>query len=116
MFLQTTPLSRHHICILEEKDIMSKVFLAFVIGFSLLTIPACNSDNKDKDKELSAVEVPASVKSAFSAKYSTVTDAVWEDAHENNQDTYKVKFTVDGKKMKAEYSADGTLIKEKEDN
>jgi hypothetical protein len=56
------------------------------------------------------------VQTAFSAKYSTATDVKWEDAHENNVQTYKAKFLVNGKKMKAEFDANGGLVKEEEDN
>ena len=88
-----------------------------VIGFSLFTIQACNNDEKTKeDKTITANDVPASVQSAFSAKYSTATDVKWEDAHENNVQTYKAKFTVNGKKMKAEFDGNGGFVKEEEDN
>jgi len=88
-----------------------------VIGFSLFTIQACNDDTKTKeDKTITANDVPAAVQSAFSAKYSTAADVTWEDAHENNVQTYKAKFTVNGKKMKAEFDANGGFVKEEEDN
>ena len=88
-----------------------------VIGFSLFTIQACNSKEETKeDKTITANDVPASVQSAFSAKYSTAADVKWEDAHENNVQTYKAKFTVNGKKMKAEFDANGGFVKEEEDN
>jgi len=75
------------------------------------------NDKKDKDnKELNASNVPDPVKSAFSAKYSTATDIKWEDAHENDKQTYKAKFTMDGKKWKAEFDASGAIVKEKEDD
>jgi hypothetical protein len=100
---------------------MKKIVLLIAISFSLLAMQSCGSDDKndkkDKDsKELSASNVPAPVKSAFSAKYSTATDIKWEDAHENDKQTYKAKFTVDGKKWKAEFDANGGLVKEGEDN
>jgi len=79
---------------------------------------SCGNDKKDKEenKELSTTDVPAPVQSAFSAKYSTATDVKWEDAHENNVQTYKAKFTVNGKKMKAEFDTNGGFVKEEEDN
>lgn len=87
------------------------------IGLSILTIQSCNNDTKDKeDKTITANDVPASVQSAFSAKYSTAADVKWEDAHENNVQTYKAKFTLNGKKMKAEFDANGGFVKEEEDN
>ena len=87
------------------------------ISLSFFAIQSCNSDTKAKeDKEISASDVPASVQSAFSAKYSTATDVKWEDAHEDAKQTYKAKFTLNGKKMKAEFDANGGFVKEEEDN
>ena len=90
-----------------------------VITLSLLTLQSCNdkADTDDKDgKTLSETDVPPTVKTAFSAKYSTATDVKWEDAKEDSIQTYKAKFTVDGKKMKAEFDGTGKLIKEEADN
>jgi hypothetical protein len=99
---------------------MKKIILLLAISFSVFTIQSCGSDDKaDKgkdDKELSTSAVPDPVKSAFSSKYSTASDIKWEDAHENDIQTYKAKFTVNGKKMKAEFDAKGNLVKEEEDN
>ena len=92
--------------------------IVFLIGFSLsiVLVQSCNSKTEKKDETISTNDVPASVQSAFSAKYSTATDVKWEDAHENDQQTYKAKFTLNGKKMKAEFDANGTFIKEGEDS
>ena len=87
------------------------------IGLSLFTFQACNDDTKTKDeKTISATDVPASVQTAFSAKYSTATEVKWEDAHEDSVQTYKAKFVVNGKKMKAEFDKNGGFVKEEEDN
>ena len=96
---------------------MKKIILLMAIGFSLLAAPSCNSDKSTKeDKELSSSDVPTSVKDAFNSKYSSATDVKWEDAHENNEQTYKAKFTLNGKKMKAEFDVNGAFIKEGEDS
>ena len=94
---------------------MKKIILAIAISFSLFSIQSCDNDKKE-DKEISSGTVPASVQSAFSTKYSTASDVKWEDAHEDTIKTYKAKFKIDGKKMKAEFDANGSLIKEEEDN
>ena len=96
---------------------MKKIFLIMAISFSLFTVQSCNNDTKAKEdnKELSTVDVPAPVQSAFSAKYSTATDVKWEDAHEGTKQTYKAKFNLNGKKMKAEFDANGGFVKEEED-
>ena len=88
------------------------------LSLSLFAIQSCDNDKKDTDdkKELSTNDIPAPVQTAFSAKYSTATDVKWEDAHENNVQTYKAKFVVNGKKMKAEFDTNGGLVKEEEDN
>ena len=87
------------------------------ISLSLFTIQSCNDDKTDKeDKTITVSDVPASVQSAFSAKYSTATEVKWEDAHEDSVQTYKAKFILNGKKMKAEFDKNGGFVKEEEDN
>lgn len=87
------------------------------ISFSVFATQSCNDADKTKsDKEITTADVPASVQSAFSAKYSTATDVKWEDAHEGTKQTYKAKFSLNGKKMKAEFDANGGFVKEEEDN
>jgi hypothetical protein len=99
---------------------MKKFFLVIAFGFSIVSFQSCGSDEKsatgtDND-EISAGSVPEPVKSAFSAKYANAADIKWEDASEDDIQTYKAKFTVDGKKMKAEFDAKGNFVKEEEDN
>ncbi|MFI5131144.1 MAG: hypothetical protein ACHQFX_14175 [Chitinophagales bacterium] len=99
---------------------MKRIIMILAIGLSLFTIQSCGSDEKTagakEDKELSSGSVPDAVKSAFSAKYAAASDIKWEDAHEDDKQTYKAKFTLNGKKMKAEFDAAGTFVKESEDN
>jgi hypothetical protein len=95
---------------------MKKIIACLTIVISLATLQSCNGDKKEKaSDEIPGNMVPASVQSAFSAKYSTATDVKWEDAHEDDIKTYKAKFMLDGKKMKAEFDANGALIKAEED-
>jgi len=97
---------------------MKKIFLIMALSLSLFTIQSCDNDNKVKedDKTISTTDVPAPVQTAFSAKYSTATDVKWEDAHEGTKQTYKAKFTLNGKKMKAEFDNNGGFVKEEEDS
>jgi hypothetical protein len=100
-------------------NFMKRIILVMAIGLSLFTMPSCSNDKKDKEKdskEVSTDSVPEPVKSAFSAKYTAASDVKWEDAHEGDKQTYKAKFTLDGKKMKAEFDAGGNFVKESEDN
>ena len=96
---------------------MKKIILLVAITLSVFVTQSCNDDDKaTNDKEISGSDVPASVQSAFSAKYSTATEVKWEDAHEDTVQTYKAKFVVNGKKMKAEFDKNGGFVKEEEDN
>jgi len=98
---------------------MKKIAGILIISIATLFAPACNNkkdERVDKKKEISVSEVPAAVKDAFTTTHSTATDIVWEDAHEGDTDTYKVKFKLNDKYMKAEYKEDGSLIKENDDN
>jgi len=96
---------------------MKKIGL-LLIGLACLFAPACNDkkdDRADKKNVISANEVPAPVKDAFNAKHSAATDVIWENAHEGDVTTYKVKFKSNDKYMKAEYKEDGALVKEDAD-
>ena len=96
---------------------MKKVVFLIGFGLSLLLVQSCNDTKTEtEDKTISASDVPASVQSAFSAKYSTATEVKWEDAKEDTLQTYKAKFVINGKKMKAEFDRNGTFVKEEEDN
>ena len=95
-------------------------FLIIQLIVSLLLFSsACNSDKKvervDEKKAISVNEVPAAVKDSFAVTHSAATDIAWEDAHEGDADTYKVKFKMNDKNMKAEYKKDGSLVKEGDD-
>jgi hypothetical protein len=97
---------------------MKKIFLAIAIGFSVLAFHSCSNDKNDKDdnkNEISSGSVPEPVKTAFNAKYANAQDVKWEDAHENNKQTYKAKFMIGEKKMKAEFGTNGEFIKEGSD-
>jgi hypothetical protein len=93
---------------------MKKIILIMLIAFTGFIVQSCDND-KTESKDSKAVDVPAAVQSAFSAKYSTATDIKWEDAHEDAKKTFKAKFMVDGKKMKAEFDESGAIVKEEED-
>jgi hypothetical protein len=97
---------------------MKKIFLIMALSISLFAIQSCDNDKKETkdEKTVSTTDVPAPVQTAFSAKYSTATDVKWEDAHENNVQTYKAKFMLNGKKMKAEFDTNGGFVKEEEDS
>ena len=93
---------------------MKKILVVLSLAMASVFVPACNnnSDRADKKNVISAADVPASVKNAFESKYPLASDIIWEDAHEGEVKTYKVKFKANDKYMKAEYKEDGSLVKE----
>lgn len=96
---------------------MKKIITCLVIGISVLSLQSCKEKKSETNTDAIATDkVPAPVQTSFSTKYATATDVIWEDAHENDKQTYKAKFTLNGKKMKVEFDAAGVLIKEKEDD
>ena len=96
---------------------MKKVILVLSLFLGGLTLGSCDDKKTDEkakkaDDNLTSTEVPAAVRSAFEAKYAGASTVAWESAHEDGKETYKAKFTKDGKDMKAEFNPDGSFIKE----
>jgi hypothetical protein len=100
--------------------IMKRFISICLIAWFSISFQACNNSDKTesekKDDTISANTVPENVKSAFTVKYPGAADITWEEASENDKPTYKAKFMLNGKKMKAEFDAGGMFIKENEDN
>ena len=97
---------------------MKKWFMALLLSSVIAFNPACKSKSEHKADEKNVIqtnEVPEIVKNAFNSKYPGATEMIWEDAHEGDSPTIKVKFKKDGKYWKAEFKGDGTFVKEKED-
>jgi hypothetical protein len=96
---------------------MKKSLSALLITITCIFTMSCsNRTNRiDKKNEVQATEVPAVIKTAFTQKFPAATQIVWEKAHEDYDDSYKVKFKSDGDYWKAEYKTDGSLIKVKKD-
>ena len=96
---------------------MKKIITCLAISLSVFTLQSCKEKKAETTTDaIATANVPAAVQTSFSTKYATATDIVWEDAHEIDKQSYKAKFTINGKKMKAEFNAAGGFIKEKEDD
>ena len=97
---------------------MKRLMLILALAAGLFAAPACNSKKSDRADEKNVIttdDVPSLVQKAFTAKYPGAAEVIWEDAHEADESTYKVKFKKDNKYWKAEFRPDGSLVKEKED-
>ena len=64
------------------------------------------------EKKIAASEVPQPVMAAFSAKYQGASDVKWEMEKKDNKTIYEVDFQLNGKKLEAEFDADGVFIEE----
>jgi hypothetical protein len=111
----------HPVCrALLKINNMKRLIAVCLFAIFSFSFPACNNSTKTnsdkKDEVIVDNEVPASVKTSFTTKYPAATDITWENATENEKKTYKAKFMLNGKKMKAEFDAGGMFIKENEDN
>jgi len=92
---------------------MKRTAIILTIAMASLFATVCNdSARADKKNVISESEVPAAVKTAFESKHADATDIIWENAHEADVKTYKVKLKSNDKYMKAEYKEDGALVKE----
>ena len=97
---------------------MKKYILALLVAGTVTLSPACKGKSEHKADEknvVAASEVPDTVKNAFNTKYPGASEVIWEDAHEGDSPTFKVKFKKDDKYWKAEFKSDGSFVKEKED-
>jgi curli biogenesis system outer membrane secretion channel CsgG len=106
---------------------MKKVFVYLTIFILIFVIQACNPTSTDSKESkstentkkknvfsIAASEVPSSVINTFNGKYPKAVNVTWEKATEDGKPSYKAKWKIDGKKIKAEFSEDGSFIKEKE--
>jgi hypothetical protein len=97
---------------------MKRYILALFAAGTIALAPACKGKSEHKADEKNVIatnEVPENVKSAFNTKYPGAAEVIWEDAHEGDSPTFKVKFKKDDKYWKAEFKSDGSFVKEKED-
>ena len=98
---------------------MKNWYLAFLLSGALFIAPSCKNEKKetraDEKNVITPHDIPAIINTAFTSKYPGASEVIWEDAHEGDDPTFKVKFKKDGKYWKAEFKSDGSFVKEKED-
>lgn len=90
---------------------MKHLFL-LTLGVSLL-LTAC-SENETHEVNTTA-DVPATVKSAFEAKFPGATDVEWKSEKENDKQVYEAEFEWNGEEHEAEFDANGNLLKAEEE-
>ena len=86
---------------------MKKTFLLLAILASCFFI-SCT----ENEKTVAEADVPAAVKTAFTAKYPGATVEKWESEEKDGKKVYGADFKLDGKEKEAEFDADGNFLKE----
>ncbi len=79
-----------------------------LIPFAVLLFSACN----EKEKKISASEVPPAVLSAFNTKYPNSSDVKWEQEEEKGKLIYEADFKFNGKEIEAEFDPAGNFLEE----
>ena len=64
----------------------------------------------EKGRHISPSQVPAPVMATFNAKYPTATGTQWQVEREHGQIRYQADFMLNGVRIKAYFSADGTFL------
>lgn len=65
-----------------------------------------------KEKKIPASEVPQAVVTGLSAKYPGTKDIEWRTETENGNKIYEAEFQLNGKKIEAQFDANGNFIKD----
>jgi hypothetical protein len=93
------------------KNLVASLALALVFVSCSKNIDLPSTDDSSNSVALSPAQVPASVMSAFKAKYSGAGGEIEWQKEDGN--TYKVKFWLGAERWQAIFNADGSFVSEK---
>ncbi|MEP6699951.1 MAG: hypothetical protein ABJA85_01495 [Bacteroidota bacterium] len=85
-----------------------KKIIFYSAFLSIIIISSC----KSKDNKISASSVPQSTMAAFNTKYPGATDIAWITEKRKEETIYEAAFNLNGKKIEAEFDANGNFIQE----
>ena len=97
---------------------MKKVFLAaslFLAAASSTIVTTASAatmstSSKGDGQHIPASQVPAPVMASFTSHFPTATNVQWEKEKEHGQTTYQADFLLNGKRWRATFAADGTML------
>jgi len=75
-----------------------------------LTISAVESAKRD-GIHISPSQVPVAVMASFNETFPTATNVQWEKEKEHGATVYQADFMKNGRRWRAVFAADGTLLK-----
>jgi hypothetical protein len=84
-----------------------KKIVCVISCFALTLLTSCASEFK-----IVSDDVPASVISAFNAKYPSAQNVEWEAEKTEGHLAFEAEFKMDGKNKEAYFKSDGTFLKE----
>jgi hypothetical protein len=70
----------------------------------------------EKEKKISAAELPSKVSASFNAKYPDASDVKWEEEMENGKTVYEADFKLHGNGIEVEIDTAGIVVKEELDS
>ena len=83
-----------------------KNYLLCVTVLVFMVLSSCT------DKKLAAADVPQPARTSFTAKYPDATNLEWIQEKKGDKIIYEAQFKVKGKKIEAEFDANGNFIAE----
>ena len=83
-----------------------KTYLLCVTLFTFIVLSSCS------DKKLAASDVPQPAKTSFTNKYPGATNIEWIKEKKGDKTLYEAQFTLNNKKIEAEFDAEGNFIGE----
>ena len=98
---------------------MKKIFFAASLIIAATSITCVTSakastvtvlSSGDDGQHISASAVPAQVRASFHADFPGASNAQWEKEREHGQTAFQVDFLNNGKKWRAVFAPDGTLL------
>lgn len=100
----------------QKTIIMKKVIIGLSFVISGFFVQSCNERAETKMRgNIPEADVPASVKTSFSAKYPGATDVEWEKESENGKILYEAECKFNGKEVKVKFDANGNFVSQEDD-
>ncbi len=102
---------------------MKRIFLAvslIIAAASVTNVLQANSSvtavnlksggDDGSGKHIAPSQLPQAVMASFNTNFPTATNAQWEKEREHGGTTYKADFQLNGKRWRAVFAPDGTIL------
>ena len=83
-----------------------------ILPSALLLMYSCG----EKEKKITAAELPSKVSATFNAKYPDASNVKWQEETENGKTVYEADFKLHGNGIEVEIDTAGILVKEELDS